>query len=385
MNIETYKLISDHIAINGPISFDLFMELALYSDEGYYSGKNKIGITGDYYTSPTLHPIFSAFISTQINYLWEYLGKPYPFNVVELGCGSGVLSKDIVSSFDSVNNGIQDALRYIAVDRISPNLTLDKVEFIQSDCPPRVGGVGIVVANELFDAFPVKRFEIISGVPQEILVGMSEQDELIEIISPDTFTPSVIEYIVKFDLPEGYRGVVNSNFSQYFESLSKTLDKGFFITFDYGYEEQDYYSKNRSNKHIQTYFKHIDGLRILDNVGEQDITSHVNFTSVINSGAKHGFESVILKSQSDWLKDMNFYEVLRKKDFSIRETQLINSLIDPDELGKFIISIQQKNVGSVNYLNLIPSLGFMLDNFHVPPIHESHLAYQLNPQGFYGI
>ena len=385
MNIETYKLIIDRIDTKGPISFDIFMELALYSDKGYYSHKSKIGITGDYYTSPTLHPIFSAFISAQINYLWEYLGKPYPFNVIELGCGTGVLSKDIITSLTALDNGILDGLRYIAVDRVSPNLHLDKVEFIHSDLPPIIEGVAVVIANELFDAFPVKRFEIISGVPHEILVNISKDNELIEIISPNPFDFSIVEYIAKFDLPEGYRGVLNSNLSQYFEALNKTLDKGFFITFDYGYEEQDYYSKDRSDKHIQTYFKHVDGLRILDNVGEQDITSHVNFTSVIDSGAKHGFESIILKSQSDWLKDMNFYEVLRKKDFSIRETQLINSLIDQEGLGKFIISIQQKNVGSVNYLNLIPSLDFMLDNFNVPSIHESHMAYRLKSQGFYGI
>ena len=385
MNIETYKLIADRIYTKGPIPFDIFMELALYSDDGYYAGKNKIGISGDYYTSPTLHPIFAAFISVQLIYLWEYLGKPYPFNVIELGCGTGVLSKDIINSLTALDNGIVDGLRYIAVDRVSPNVPLDKVEFIQSDLPPPIEGVGVVIANELFDAFPVKRFEIISGVPHEILVSISKDNELIEITSPDPFDPSIVEYIVKLDLPEGYRGVLNSNLSQYFEALNKTLDKGFFITFDYGYEEQDYYSRDRSGKHIQTYFKHVDGLRILDNVGEQDITSHVNFTSVVDSGEKHGFESVILKSQSDWLKDMRFYDILRNLDFSMHETQLINSLIDPDGLGKFIISIQQKKVGSVNYPNLIPSLEFMLDNFHVPAIHESHMAYQIKSQGFYGI
>lgn len=385
MNIDPYRLVIDLIDKQGPISFDTFMELALYSDEGYYSNKSKVGAIGDYYTSPTLHPIFASFLSSQINHLWEYLGKPSPFKIVELGCGEGILAKDIINSLSASKNQIQDSLQYIAVDRIAPNVSVENVEFIQSDMPPSIGGTGIIISNELFDAFPVKRFEINSGIPHEILVSISAQNELIEIISSNPLPSSIVEYISKFDLPEGYRGVINPNLDPYFEALNKTLDKGFFLTFDYGYLEKDFYSLNRSDKHIQTYFKHVDGLNLFDNIGNQDITSQVNFTAVIDSGLRHGFEPVILMSQSKWMEDMGFRDVLEFQNLSVREIRLINSLVDIESLGGFFVSIQEKDVGTFDSSNIFPEREFVLDNLHVSPISKSHIAHQIKTQDFYGV
>ena len=385
MTIEPYRLITDRIRHEGPISFDTFMELALYSEQGYYSNKSNIGFKGDYYTSPTLHPVFSAFLASQIIYIWEYLEKPDPFNIVELGCGSGILAQDIMKSFLGSKVKIYDSLQYYAVDRIVPVISVDKINFIESHNPPDIKGTGVIIANELFDSFPVKRFQIVSGRPHEILVGISNQNELIEVMESKPVSSSMIDNLSKFNLPEGYKGVLNPDLDIYFENLAKTLDKGFFITFDYGYEEYDYYSLDRSNKHIQTYFKHVDGLGLLDNIGDQDITSHVNFTDLINSGVKSGFEPVSLKSQSAWMEDMYFYDVLKQSDFSLKETRLINSLLDVESLGGFLMSIQQKNVDSVKYSNIIPSKEYILDNLSIPEINKSHMAYQIKSQGFYGL
>jgi SAM-dependent MidA family methyltransferase len=376
MSIGPYQLIVDLIELEGPIAFDTFMDLALYSEEGFYSDNN-IGLKGDYYTSPTLHPVFSAFIATQINYIWEYLKKPNPFLIVELGCSNGILAEDIVTSLSSASNGIQDAFHYVAVDRMGTTSHSDKIDFMQSELPPVFGGVGIVIANELFDAFPVKRFEIVSGLPHEILVGISEEKRLIELIDSEPLDTSNSEYLKKFDLPEGYQGILNPNIDTWFESLNKTLDKGFFLTFDYGYEEQDYYLSNRSGKHIQTYYKHIDGLGLFDHVGTQDITSHVNFTSVIDSGIRHEFKPVILKSQHDWMLDMKFYDALEPSDLARQEISLIDSFMDLQGLGGFLMSMQQKNIETVNYCELIPSVEFVLNNFNIPPVTSSHLAHKI--------
>ena len=77
---------------------------------------------------------------------------------------------------------IYDSLQYYAVDRIVPVISVDKINFIESHNPPDIKGTGIIIANELFDAFPVKRFQIVSGRPHEILVGISNQNELIEVM-----------------------------------------------------------------------------------------------------------------------------------------------------------------------------------------------------------
>ena len=159
----------------------------------------------------------------------------------------------------------------------------------------------------------------------------------------------------------------------------------FFLTFDYGYLEKDFYALNRSDKHIQTYFKHVDGLNLFDNIGNQDITSQVNFTAVIDSGLRHGFEPVILMSQSKWMEDMGFRDVLEFQNLSVREIRLINSLVDTESLGGFFVSIQEKDVGTFDSSNIFPDLEFVLDNLHIPPISKSHIVNQIKTQDFYGV
>src|SRR5688572_5246742 len=94
------KLVIDRIKKEGPISFRDFMEMALYQPElGYYSsGKNTVGMEGDFFTSATVSPLFGNLIGKQLLEMWDVLGTD-EFAIVEFGAGSGALCKAILSFF----------------------------------------------------------------------------------------------------------------------------------------------------------------------------------------------------------------------------------------------------------------------------------------------
>ena len=87
------------ISERGAITFAEFMEVALYHpDRGYYTSGEQIGAGGDFYTSPAVHPAFGALLSVQLFQMWELLGRPTDFTVVETGAGNGLLCRDILTA-----------------------------------------------------------------------------------------------------------------------------------------------------------------------------------------------------------------------------------------------------------------------------------------------
>ena len=110
---SAYDEVVNQIQKTGPIPFEEFMEIALYSDNGYYSKSTSFGVYGDYYTSPSIHPIFGYLFAIQIMNIWEYMDRPRPFTVVEIGAGDGTLGIDIVSTIRSADMPVSNYLEYI--------------------------------------------------------------------------------------------------------------------------------------------------------------------------------------------------------------------------------------------------------------------------------
>ena len=103
-----YDEVVSQIRKTGPMSFEAFMEIALYSSNGYYSRPASFGVYGDYYTSPSLHPFFGYLFAIQIMSIWEYMDRPNPFTVVEIGAGDGTLAIDILSTIRSTNKAFSN-------------------------------------------------------------------------------------------------------------------------------------------------------------------------------------------------------------------------------------------------------------------------------------
>ena len=111
-------IIINKIHNEGPVSFYEFMEMALYHPTlGYYTSFNdKIGIQGDYYTTPAVSSLLGQMVGRQLEEMWCLLGKR-SFTIVEYGAGTGTLCKHILEYLSNNNKAFYDELVYCIVEK----------------------------------------------------------------------------------------------------------------------------------------------------------------------------------------------------------------------------------------------------------------------------
>ncbi len=356
------------IGKEGPLTFEKFMDMALYDvDFGYYRSRNiRIGREGDYYTSSCLHPVFGAMLGRQLEEMWEVMCSPGDFEVLEMGAGRGYLCKDILDSLKK--REIFTSLRYCIIEpgpaikeqqkEVLRDYT-DKVKWVSS--PGEVKGVkGCLLSNELLDAFPVHLIEMEDGL-KEVYVGVSG-GRLVEYLGCPG-DQAVRDYLADFSAPleRGYRTEVNLRIRDWLKSASAILSAGFILTIDYGYTAQEYYSEDRNRGTLMCYHEHQLVEDPLANIGEQDITAHVNFSSVKKWGEEAGFKTLGFCGQGAYVTSLGIDDELKRlaaesKDY-LFELARIKKLIMPQGMGEsHQVMIQYKGQGT-------PALkGFTLRN-----------------------
>ena len=358
--------VRDRIGSRGRITFAEFMELALYHPTGgYYTSGSPVGARGDYYTSPAAHPAFGAAIAVLLHNMWEALGRPSPFHVVEMGAGDGLLARDITAFMLALSDELAQTLRYTTLDRTSPTpqigpdaATSSKV--ITTGVPLR-NIVGCLLSNELVDAFPIALFEVRDGIPREVYVTLrdGEHHEVLD-------DPSTLELIQALagldrDLPEGYRGEVNVGMAAWMGEVSRALNRGFVITIDYGHAGPKPFPLSRREGTLRTHRGHIAGGNPLRHAGAQDITAHVDFSSLDRLGAESGLAGLGIVSQADllgalgikrWLRDLRGM-ALPQAD---RDANMMamRDIVRPGGLGDFGILVQEKDTGVSSLEQLMP-------------------------------
>ena len=357
--------IRNRISRSGAIPFAEFMELALYHPDGYYSGGARIGASGDYFTSPTAHPAFGALIAVQLETMWSALGRPSPFWVVEPGAGAGQLAVDILSFANSSMNEFARALRYVEIDRsarAAPSDFGSRVSYLRASGIPLGEFVGCVLSNELFDAFPARRFRIEDGQARELYVSLDSDDRFRE----EYCEPSdggVVERLraLPRKLPDGFRGEINPGLGDWLNDAAKALDRGFVLTIDYGYEADELYSDARSHGTFQTYYRHVDGSSPYQRVGWQDMTAHVDFSALIAEGLNAGLRPAFLTTQAEFMASLGFDAMIasmRAQDIrpavKFANLRAMNELVKPDGLGGFRVLAQDKNSGIRRSSDLLP-------------------------------
>ena len=346
--------IRKRIASNGPITFDEFMEVALYHPNGGYYTHNRQDTTyRDYYTSPSAHPAFSALIAVQLEAMWKVLDRPTPFHVVEMGAGRGLMARDITEYARQHLLGFANALCYIAVDKTS-------------DEPPS-GIVGCVISNELVDAFPVHRFEDEDGALVELFVDV-DADGRLHSVPGEPSTPLLAARLDKLglELPNETRGEINLRIGPWARQVAEIVARGFVLTIDYGREANELYSPQRSRGTLQTYYKHTSGSSPYQWIGRQDITAHVDFTTVIEEGLAVGLKPLCLMTQAEYLERLGlkvWADRLRNRDISPNDVRAnmmaMRNLTDPDGLGGFKVLIQGKGTCLSNVEGLFPSTEYV--------------------------
>ena len=346
MTTDAEPDIRARIAERGRVTFAEFMEAALYYPRGgYYMGA---GPDADYYTSPAAHPAFGALVAVQLSRMWEALGRPGCFTAVEMGAGGGLLARDVVSYVQRALTPFAGALHYVTVDRARPSQAVDAVRHVVASGMPVADVVGCVLSNELLDAFPVHRFEIRGGRVLEVYVVVRGGRFAEELDEPSK--PELAAYVERLgvELPEGFRGELNTGIAPWMADVAEALERGFVLTIDYGYVRGEV-DPAGSGDTVQGYYRHTGGASLYDRVGEQDLTAHVDFTHVVEEGRRAGLRALSLRSQARFLKEMGssgWLDRMRREPMpeSRRMANLMamRELVKPDGLGGFKVLVQAK-------------------------------------------
>lgn len=351
------------------------MQTCLYSPNGgFYSGRRD-RISAHFGTSPTMHPVFGALVARQLEQMWNILGNPPVFHVIEAGSGDGSLAWSIMEAGQRMTPRFAEALCYVAADHQplpfqSPAHVLDWPEESTDWVSP--GGqdmrarvqrveaeglrafrniVGCILSNELIDNFPVHRFCIQDGKVKEVnvtLVGGKLGEMLGE--------PSTSRIEERLDsrglsLPEGYRGEVNLAMEDWIAQVSTSLERGFVLTIDYGQGAADLYSPENAQGTLVCHYRHGVSDDPYRNIGHQDITCQVDFTSLKRLGEGRGLATVGCATQSRFLANLGFYSLLDAEQRGARSAArrelsriAMTTLVDPEEYGDFKVLAQAKGI-----------------------------------------
>lgn len=339
--------IIERIRSEGPINFETFMEMVLYYPGlGYYTkDSTKIGRTGDFYTSPHLHCIFGAMIGRQMEEMWTAIGRPEIFHIAEMGAGMGYLAKDMLEYLEEKE--IFKHLKYTIVE-INPTVRAkqqellsefsDKVKWVShiNELKPIIG---CFLSNELLDAFPVRLIEVSDNPDnrlKEIYVSI-DGDDLVEIKMP--CSAEVKKYLNEFgiELVGGYKTEVNLKIKDWLSEVSNKLLEGFILTIDYGYSVQDYYSEDRNRGTLLCYYHHQINENPYQNIGQQDLTAHVNFSSLKRWGDELGLKSLGFCPQGTYLVSLGIDEIIKElygDSTDVFDVAKIKGLILPYGMGE---------------------------------------------------
>jgi len=387
-----HQEIRDLIQKNRRITFAQFMLVCLYSPRGGFYASRDNRISTHFGTSPTSHPVFGALIARQLEQMWHILGDPPVFHVIEVGSGDGALAQSIVDACWRMAPRFAQVLYYVAADYQpcwlqSRDHTFDwtngtgdwlspatvSAEGRQLNDVPSPGKqdailaiqrvkaaglrafrnvVGCILCNELIDNFPVHRFAIQGGSVKEVFVTL-EGGNLTEVLDEPS-SPRIANRLTSLGLSfaEGYRGEVNLAIEDWTYQLSRALDRGFILTIDYGQLAPALYAPQNSQGTLVCYHRHTVSSDPYENLGQQDMTCQVDFTSLMRLGDRHGLAPVGYTLQSQFLTNLgfaSFLDVLQTQDLSDARMALsrmaMMALVDPEAYGDFKVLAQAKGNG----------------------------------------
>ncbi|MBO8171163.1 MAG: SAM-dependent methyltransferase [Bacillaceae bacterium] len=347
------------------MSFYTFMNRALYDPRhGYYMKERpKIGKEGDFYTSVSVGPIFGETLGEA---LYTYLKQIEPesgvtYHLVEFGGGTGDLALQILRYLDQTYPHILEQVTYVMVEKSPYHRRIQKdklsgfpvvwVEDIQAGEEKLGGLTGILFSNEFLDAFPVYVVEWQQGKWMEVGVSWDhDRQTLTEVLKP-LEKAEVTHYLDQEQVPqkEGYRTEVNLDALTWLESAAEWLDRGTIITIDYGMAGEDYHHPARNKGTLVAYYQHQMAENPYIRVGEQDLTSHINFSALIRRGEACGLRESEFISQSEFLIRHGILDRLQSHHdpdpFSpkAKQNRAIRQLIMPGGMGEtFKVLIQRK-------------------------------------------
>ncbi len=297
------------------MSFAEVMAAALYDPEhGYYSKLCGFGKDGDFITSPEVHPVFGQLLARQAVDVWHHLGEPWPFHILEFGAGSGALAAELLEAMPQAEYTIEEpspSLRAVQQARLGAHATW------RSTNRPH-----LVIANEVLDAQPVHRLTVRDGVLRELCVDANLQ--WVEGEAP----AKAHAYFHNLGLlpPEGAVTEVNLQLDDWVRQLEDRMAEGSLaLILDYGYPAEKLFSRQQGT--LLTYYRHTLGSDPLQRLGEQDISVHVDFTTLATAAQRVGLQVIGVTSQATLLRNLGLFELQGDR-------RAMWPLADPNGLGR---------------------------------------------------
>ena len=355
-------------AADGRITFSRFMELALYHPlHGYYlSDERRPGRPGDFLTAPEAHPFFGITLARQIAECWQRLGQPTPFVVREYGPGIGGLAWDIVGGLRREAPACLESLSYRLVERNARQAAEAVAAFSQEGLGHRVTVedpetdilppiTGVVLANEVADAFPVHRLIWQDGALREGWVVTTDDGFAEEIgeLSPPALAANPEQMLrdAGVSLDAGDRIEISPAAADWFARAAHGLQRGYALVIDYGYPAATLYRDHRLEGTLRAYRAHSVSDNPFQHVGEQDLTAHVDFTALRRAGEAAGLTLAGQTDQGAFLASLGMGDLLVElgqdpettlPEYMAAQAAILR-LIDPGGLGRFGVLIMARD------------------------------------------
>jgi SAM-dependent MidA family methyltransferase len=352
-------------AAGGWISFERFMELALYAPGlGYYSaGSVKLGAGGDFVTAPEVSPLFGRCIARQCAEVLRVTGG----SILELGAGTGALAAVILPELATL--GVLPE-RY-AILEVSADLA-DRQRERLARLPPALRArvrwlprlpeqplTGVIVANEVADALPVRRVQWSDNSLTELGVTVTAADVATAAPPDSPESPDLcgrpfseqsmaagaalcaawteIRSALPDPLPDGYTSEVCLRAAPWVASLGERLGRGVLLLCDYGLPRRHYYHPQRVDGTLRCHFKQHAHDDPFINVGVQDITAWVDFTGIAAAGTTVGLEVEGFATQAAFLLSLGIESLVAAASDDLERAKLAGEarrLLMPEEMGE---------------------------------------------------
>lgn len=346
-SLATTTRLRDEISTHGKIDFATFMELALFApNHGYYTGGlQKFGEQGDFITAPDISPLFSKSLACHVAKTLKECHNP---TILEFGPGRGKMAADILLQLDALN---QLPETYYCLD-LSADLRARQKETLQEQCPHLVSRVvwldrlpdspfeGMILANEVLDAMPVHLFEIgPSGANERFIHWQNDQFSWITGDLQRHIAAPVAALIAQHALSAPYQSEINVCIEPWLKSASDCLSKGSITLIDYGFLSKAYYLPERNTGTLMCHYQHRNHPNPFFLPGGQDITAHVDFSSVINAAQNMGLTVASFETQADFLMRAGITEIFESERTNEPKQQMmlsrqLQTLLFPHEMGE---------------------------------------------------
>jgi len=362
---QLLEIIKTEIKNRGAITFEEFMRLALYCPVyGFYEKEeDRIGRNGDFYTSVSVGDLFGELLAFQFtDWFAECQSGTRPVQIVEAGAHRGDLARDILIWLRDHRADFFENLQYVIVEPSQvrkkwQSATLaevaEKVTWLSHIRHRASGFHGIIFANELLDAMPVRRFGWNAQKKEWFEWGVSWKHGKLfwtRLRRPDngealSMSFESNETLLAF-LPDGFAFELCSEGEAWWREAAQALEWGKLMTIDYGATIDELVSPERKDGTLRGYYHHHLTTDLLANPGEQDLTAHVNFTALITAGEKGGLETEKFETQAQFLTKIAAQGRYGKsiEQWSSSRARQFQTLTHPEHLGRsFRVLVQSRN------------------------------------------